>query len=226
MTPPKHELVVRDCDEAIKLDSKYVKALNRRAIALEHLERYQEALRGKFTVLRYLHRFEQRYIVFRLHGSNNLRPFQKFINSRGGRTGFESFGFAESERNYASQSPSVHAARRNILTILSRIVNQDYLRLHSFQPILLHSDRVRCAPLPYPNPLLPFLLGQHPQLPDSPSTGDNTLQLALDALDAADYPHAVSFVNEAMEQGISSEDGKAEAYNLRGTFRCVISTIC
>ena len=48
MTPPKHELVVQDCDEAIKLDSKYVKALNRRALALEHLERYQEALRGKF----------------------------------------------------------------------------------------------------------------------------------------------------------------------------------
>jgi import receptor subunit TOM70 len=47
MSPPKHELVVQDCDEAIKLDSKYVKALNRRAIALEHLERYQEALRGK-----------------------------------------------------------------------------------------------------------------------------------------------------------------------------------
>jgi len=50
MTPPKHELVVQDCDEAIKLDSKYVKAINRRAIALENLERYQEALRGKFIV--------------------------------------------------------------------------------------------------------------------------------------------------------------------------------
>jgi len=49
MTPPKHELVVQDCDEAIKLDAKYVKALNRRAIALESLERYQEALRGEIT---------------------------------------------------------------------------------------------------------------------------------------------------------------------------------
>jgi len=65
------------------------------------------------------------------------------------------------------------------------------------------------------------LPGDHPQLPDSPTTGDNTLQLAFDALDAADYAHAVSFVNEAMEQGLSSDDGKAEAYNLRGTFKYV-----
>ena len=63
--------------------------------------------------------------------------------------------------------------------------------------------------------------GDHPQLPDSPTTGDNTLQLAFDALDAADYSHAVTFVNEAMEQGLSSDDGKAEAYNLRGTFKYV-----
>jgi hypothetical protein len=46
MSPPKHELVVEDCDEALKLDSSYVKALNRRALALEGLERYEESLRG------------------------------------------------------------------------------------------------------------------------------------------------------------------------------------
>jgi mitochondrial import receptor subunit TOM70 len=51
MTPPKHELVVEDCDAALKLDSNYVKALNRRAIALEGLQRYEEALRGAFIWL-------------------------------------------------------------------------------------------------------------------------------------------------------------------------------
>jgi import receptor subunit TOM70 len=45
------------------------------------------------------------------------------------------------------------------------------------------------------------------------------LQLALDALDAEDYPHAMSLVNEAIEQGISWDEGKAEALNLRGTFK-------
>ena len=48
MEPPQHEKAVADCDEALKRDSHYVKALNRRATALEALERYEEALRGTF----------------------------------------------------------------------------------------------------------------------------------------------------------------------------------
>ena len=46
MEPPRHEKVVADCDDALKLDARYVKALNRRATALEALERFEEALRG------------------------------------------------------------------------------------------------------------------------------------------------------------------------------------
>jgi tetratricopeptide (TPR) repeat protein len=46
MEPPQHENAAADCDEALKLDSRYVKALNRRATALEALERYEESLRG------------------------------------------------------------------------------------------------------------------------------------------------------------------------------------
>ena len=65
------------------------------------------------------------------------------------------------------------------------------------------------------------LSGSHPELPEESSTGDRTLQLAFDALDAADYPHAASLVNEAIEQGISWDAGKAEAFNLRGTFKYV-----
>jgi hypothetical protein len=52
MQPPKYELVVADCDSALALDKRYEKALNRRANALEALERYEEALRGtQFLVL-------------------------------------------------------------------------------------------------------------------------------------------------------------------------------
>lgn len=58
-----------------------------------------------------------------------------------------------------------------------------------------------------------------------PSTGDNTLLLALQALEAADYKHALTLVNEAIEQGISWDAGKAEALNLRGTFKYVLTNI-
>ena len=44
--PPQFDRVVADCDEALKLDAKYLKALNRRATALESLKQYEESLRG------------------------------------------------------------------------------------------------------------------------------------------------------------------------------------
>jgi hypothetical protein len=64
--------------------------------------------------------------------------------------------------------------------------------------------------------------GALPTLPENPSTGDNTLILALEALGAFDYAHSLSFINEAIEQGISWEVGRAEALNLRGTFKSVL----
>lgn len=48
MSPPNYEKVIDDCTEALKLDINYIKALNRRATALESLERYKEALRGTY----------------------------------------------------------------------------------------------------------------------------------------------------------------------------------
>ena len=46
MSPPQYERVVADCDDALRQDPNYVKALNRRAGALESLHRYEESLRG------------------------------------------------------------------------------------------------------------------------------------------------------------------------------------
>lgn len=64
-------------------------------------------------------------------------------------------------------------------------------------------------------------LGPPLSIPENPSTGDHVLKLATEALAASDYPHAVTLVNEALGHGISWDEGKAEALNLRGTFRFV-----
>jgi len=49
MKPPKFELIIEDCDKAVSLNKDYVKAINRRANALEALDRLEEALRGWLT---------------------------------------------------------------------------------------------------------------------------------------------------------------------------------
>ncbi|KAF9467556.1 ADP/ATP carrier receptor [Collybia nuda] len=164
MTPPKHEFVVRDCDEALKLDINYIKALNRRAIALEGLERYEESLRD-FTAATILDKFSNTTTAQAVE-----RVLQKLATKRAAEI-------------LATREP----------------------RLPSFTFISAYFAAFRPRP--------------HPALPENPSTGDQTLHLALQALEAADYAHALSFINESIDQGISWDVGKAEALNLRGTFK-------
>lgn len=99
--------------------------------------------------------------------------------------------------------------------------------LHSSLPTCLLSDLVSFTPETFHFGAIraltyPIAPDAKPILPESPSQGDQTLLLALDALAAADYSHAVSFANEAIDQGISWKEGEAEAYNLRGTFKFLI----
>lgn len=58
-----------------------------------------------------------------------------------------------------------------------------------------------------------------PQLPETPSLGDETLKLAFDALQAEDCSLSFTLVNEALAQDISSDEGVACALSLRGVFR-------
>lgn len=68
MSPPQHQMVIDDCNEALKLDTKYIKALNRRATALEALERYVEAIRGKDM---FIPSYSSQLNVIRLYGRHN-----------------------------------------------------------------------------------------------------------------------------------------------------------
>ncbi|KAH7325209.1 ADP/ATP carrier receptor [Rhizoctonia solani] len=55
--PPQHQKVIEDCTEALKLDPKYAKALNRRATALEAMDNLKDALRD-FTALAIIEHFK------------------------------------------------------------------------------------------------------------------------------------------------------------------------
>ncbi|KAJ3532219.1 hypothetical protein NMY22_g7833 [Coprinellus aureogranulatus] len=168
--PPDHEKVVSDCDEALKLDPNYVKALNRRAVGLEGLGRLTEALRD-YTAATILDKFKN-----------------------------------------ASTAAAVERVLKQIATQeAAELMKDRQSRLPSHTFIQAYFAAFR------PRPPL--------ELPESHSTGDETLKLAFEALEAADYPHALTLVNEAIAQGISWDAGKAEAFNLRGTFKFLVGDI-
>lgn len=58
-----------------------------------------------------------------------------------------------------------------------------------------------------------------PALPEPSTQADSTLILAFEALEAGDHKHAFTLAQEALTQGITWTEGKAEALNLRGTFK-------
>ena len=179
------EEVIRDCNEALKMDRTYVKALNRRAVAYEQLgeradadgeegERAREQLRkslGDFTAVAILGQFRDA-------GATNSveRLLKKYATSK-----------------------AQHTLRHR----------QERLPSPTFVTAYLEAFR------PKPAPAIPS---------EGAKSGDETLLRAYEALGAHDYPHALSLVNEAIEQGMSHRELEAAAYNLRGTFLFVIGS--
>lgn len=170
LSPPKYELVVADCDEALKLDRVYLKAMNRRATALEALERHDEALRD-FTASAILDHFKNKAT------GEAVERVLKAVATK------------KAHEILASRPPRLPS--------------------HTFISAYFAAFRTR----------------SHPPLPETPSEGDKTLHMALDALDATRYQHAFTLTNEALEQGLSSDVLKAEALNVRGTFKFLMGDI-
>lgn len=168
MTPPRHDLVIADCDAALALDKTYVKALNRRANAHEQLSHFAEALQD-FTAVTIIDRF----------------------------------------KSEASAQAVERVLKRLAEELAAKIIAEREPRLptHTFVSAYFAAFRHRAIP----------------ELPENPSTGDNTFIMGLQALEAADYVHAFTLINESIDQGISWDKGKALALNLRGTFKCVTS---
>ena len=73
MKPSQLDKVVADCDEALKLDARYLKALNRRANALESLGRFKESLRGASRrIFKIIPRIRIHIFYSRFHGVDYL----------------------------------------------------------------------------------------------------------------------------------------------------------
>ncbi|KAF8420287.1 nucleotide hydrolase-domain-containing protein [Boletus edulis BED1] len=190
MSPPQHERVVADCDDALRQDPSYVKALNRRATALESLNRFEEALRD-FTAATILERFQNETAAQAVE-----RVLKKLATEK------------------AHSIVAVGNLSFSLVTVLSLSIPMEQTReprLPSQTFISAYFAAFRKRPLP--------------TLPEIPSQGDQTLLLALEALEAADYPHALTLVNAALDQGISWDIGRAEALNLRGTFKFLTADV-
>ncbi|WWC72734.1 uncharacterized protein I206_106698 [Kwoniella pini CBS 10737] len=166
-SPPEYAKCVADCDEALKLDKTYVKALKRRATALENLGRDEEAVRD-FTATTIIERFQDEQAAMSVE-----RCLKKLAQKK---------------------------AKEILETREPKLPSPTFISAY----------------------LSAFRAHPKPALPENPSQGDQTLLLAFNALEAADYTHAVTFINEAIDQGISWKDGEAEAHNLRGTFKFLI----
>ncbi|OJT10804.1 Mitochondrial import receptor subunit tom70 [Trametes pubescens] len=170
LNPPQHEKVIEDCDQALALDKNYLKALNRRATALEALGRFEDALRD-FTAAAILDKFQNMSAAESVE-----RVLKKLATDKAAEI-------------YATREPRLPS--------------------HMFTSAYFGAFR--------PRPVI--------DLPENHTTGDSTLRMALEALRAADYAHAFTLVNESIEQGISWDAGKAEALNLRGTFKFLMTDI-
>lgn len=59
-------------------------------------------------------------------------------------------------------------------------------------------------------------------LPPNPSEGDKLFAEANEALAKKDYETALSLCNRSVEQGLSTDEGKAYALNLRATFKFIM----
>ena len=97
MKPPKFDLIIEDCDKAIALNKDYVKAINRRANALEALDRLEEALRGWFTASGTSTVLTR---APRLHHRHDFGWIPKRKSRSGCRTCVEEAIFDESRRNH------------------------------------------------------------------------------------------------------------------------------
>ncbi|KAF3344339.1 hypothetical protein VD0002_g733 [Verticillium dahliae] len=166
--------VVEDTTAAINLDPEYVKALNRRANAYEHLKMYGEALLD----------FTASCIIDSFKNQASAESVERLL------------------KKFAEQKASEMMANRPVK-----------LPSHTFVGNYLQSFRVKSRPA-----------GLEDSIELSEETGVGQLQLGLKAMEKKTgdgYEEARAAFDKALELG-DLGDHEALAYNMRGTFRCLL----
>ncbi|KAM0333414.1 hypothetical protein ACHAQA_002075 [Verticillium albo-atrum] len=166
--------VVEDTTAAINLDPEYVKALNRRANAYEHLKMYGEALLD----------FTASCIIDSFKNQASAESVERLL------------------KKFAEQKASEMIANRPVK-----------LPSHTFVGNYLQSFRVKSRPA-----------GLEDSVELSEETGPGQLQLGLKAMEKKTgdgYEEARAAFDKALELG-DLGDHEALAYNMRGTFRCLL----
>ncbi|KAG7137509.1 Mitochondrial import receptor subunit tom70 like protein [Verticillium longisporum] len=166
--------VVEDTTAAINLDPEYVKALNRRANAYEHLKMYGEALLD----------FTASCIIDSFKNQASAESVERLL------------------KKFAEQKASEMMANRPVK-----------LPSHTFVGNYLQSFRVKSRPA-----------GLEDSIELSEETGVGQLQLGLKAMEKKTgdgYEEARAAFDKALEFG-DLGDHEALAYNMRGTFRCLL----
>ncbi|CRK30846.1 hypothetical protein BN1708_005280 [Verticillium longisporum] len=166
--------VVEDTTAAINLDPEYVKALNRRANAYEHLKMYGEALLD----------FTASCIIDSFKNQASAESVERLL------------------KKFAEQKASEMMAIRPVK-----------LPSHTFVGNYLQSFRVKSRPA-----------GLEDSIELSEETGVGQLQLGLKAMEKKTgdgYEEARAAFDKALELG-DLGDHEALAYNMRGTFRCLL----
>ncbi|OLN85578.1 Mitochondrial import receptor subunit tom70 [Colletotrichum chlorophyti] len=166
--------VVEDTTAAINLDPEYVKALNRRANAYEHLKMYGEALLD----------FTASCIIDSFKNESSAQSVERLL------------------KKFAEQKAQEMMANRVVK-----------LPSHTFVGNYLQSFRVKPRPA-----------GLEDSVDLSEETGKGQLQQGLRALErntGDGYEEARAAFEKSLELGDLGEF-EALAYNLRGTFRCLL----
>ncbi|KAG8768384.1 TOM (translocase of outer membrane) complex component [Ceratobasidium sp. 428] len=143
--PSQHERVIEDCTSALALDPKYAKALNRRATALEALDRLQDSLRD-FTALAIIERFKNDAAsssVERVLAKLSSQQAESILHGREPRlpsvTFISAYFAAFRSRPHVSLPHNPTAGDRKLLKAQEALSNSQFAQAHEFVTSALES---------------------------------------------------------------------------------------